>query len=396
MRTLAILPVKRFDAAKQRLARVLGAGSRQALAQAMFLDVLASLRHVDAIDDILVVTSDPVAEAAAASHRVAVLRDAGDGQSTAASFGLGHPLARRAHRALLVPGDVPLLDPAELAEWLEVARREPVGLRIVPDRHGEGTNALLHRPPGRLRPGVRGGQPGAPHRPGPRRGARRERGPGAVAPARRGHARGPRRGVERARRAARARSAHARGPAPARPRSCDRLGRDGPRARSRAGGRRAAVVPLVASALALAIRPLGPFPEVRAGDDLGALLAAAAPDDLDGGDVVAVAHKVVSKAEGRTRALDVVVPGERARELRSTWAATRGSCRSCSTSRPRCCAPSPGGSSRARTTASCAPTPASTSRTSRRATSCSCPATLTARRASCGPRLGPAAGCAPP
>ena len=73
--------------------------------------------------------------------------------------------------------------------------------------------------------------------------------------------------------------------------------------------------PLDASALALAIRPLGSFPEVRAGDDLGALLAAAAPDDLDGGDVVAVAHKVVSKAEGRTRALDLVIPGERARAL---------------------------------------------------------------------------------
>ena len=81
MRTLAILPVKRFDAAKQRLAAVLGTGSRQALAQAMFLDVLASLRHVDAIDDVLVVTSDPVAEAAAGSHRIAVLRDTGAGQS---------------------------------------------------------------------------------------------------------------------------------------------------------------------------------------------------------------------------------------------------------------------------------------------------------------------------
>ena len=147
MRTLAILPVKRFDAAKHRLAGVLGAGSRQALAQAMFLDVLASLRHVDAIDDVLVVTSDPVAEAAAGSYRIAVLRDTGAGQSTAASFGLGHPLARRAHRALLVPGDVPLLDPVEVAEWLEVARREPVDLRIVPDRHGAGTNALLIEPP---------------------------------------------------------------------------------------------------------------------------------------------------------------------------------------------------------------------------------------------------------
>ena len=46
MSTIAILPVKSFGAAKQRLAAALGAGSRQALAQAMFSDVLASLRRV--------------------------------------------------------------------------------------------------------------------------------------------------------------------------------------------------------------------------------------------------------------------------------------------------------------------------------------------------------------
>jgi coenzyme F420-0:L-glutamate ligase / coenzyme F420-1:gamma-L-glutamate ligase len=60
------------------------------------------------------------------------------------------------------------------------------------------------------------------------------------------------------------------------------------------------------------------LPEVRAGDDLVAVLAAAA-ERLEGGigagDVLAVAHKVVSKAEGRTVALDAVTPGERARAL---------------------------------------------------------------------------------
>jgi coenzyme F420-0:L-glutamate ligase/coenzyme F420-1:gamma-L-glutamate ligase len=59
-------------------------------------------------------------------------------------------------------------------------------------------------------------------------------------------------------------------------------------------------------------------PEVRAGDDLGALLTAAAArleGGLQAGDVLAVAHKVVSKAEGRTVALADVEPGERARAL---------------------------------------------------------------------------------
>ena len=56
------------------------------------------------------------------------------------------------------------------------------------------------------------------------------------------------------------------------------------------------------------------LPEVRPGDDLGALLAdAAAP--LGDGDVLVVAHKVVSKAEGRVVALDDVTPGDDARVL---------------------------------------------------------------------------------
>jgi coenzyme F420-0:L-glutamate ligase/coenzyme F420-1:gamma-L-glutamate ligase len=68
----------------------------------------------------------------------------------------------------------------------------------------------------------------------------------------------------------------------------------------------------------LALAALPGVPEVRPGDDLAALLAAAA-GRLDGGlgrgDVLAVAHKVVSKAEGRLVALADVVPGPRARAL---------------------------------------------------------------------------------
>jgi coenzyme F420-0:L-glutamate ligase/coenzyme F420-1:gamma-L-glutamate ligase len=54
---------------------------------------------------------------------------------------------------------------------------------------------------------------------------------------------------------------------------------------------------------------------VRPGDDLGALLAGAAPSDLRDGDIVSVAHKVVSKAEGRLRRLAEVEPDERATAL---------------------------------------------------------------------------------
>jgi coenzyme F420-0:L-glutamate ligase / coenzyme F420-1:gamma-L-glutamate ligase len=63
--------------------------------------------------------------------------------------------------------------------------------------------------------------------------------------------------------------------------------------------------------------PLPGMPEVRPGDDLGALLAAAAQraGGLEEGDIVVVAQKVVSKAEGRVVTLDDVEPSEQAREL---------------------------------------------------------------------------------
>jgi coenzyme F420-0:L-glutamate ligase / coenzyme F420-1:gamma-L-glutamate ligase len=53
------------------------------------------------------------------------------------------------------------------------------------------------------------------------------------------------------------------------------------------------------------------LPEVRPGDDLAALIAGLEVELRDG-DVLAVAHKVVSKAEGRVVALSEVVPGDRA------------------------------------------------------------------------------------
>jgi coenzyme F420-0:L-glutamate ligase / coenzyme F420-1:gamma-L-glutamate ligase len=59
--------------------------------------------------------------------------------------------------------------------------------------------------------------------------------------------------------------------------------------------------------------PVEGIPEVREGDDLAALIRAAA--DLDDGDILVVAQKIVSKAEGRVVRLDDVEPSEQAEEL---------------------------------------------------------------------------------
>jgi 2-phospho-L-lactate guanylyltransferase len=147
----AILPIKSFNEAKQRLAPELTAGPRRALVEAMFSDVLTALRRAKSVDAVLVVTSDHGAQQIAGGHGAGVLEEAGLGHSDAASLGIAEALEAGADRVLLVPGDCPLLDPVELDE-LSARRADGRSALIVPDRHGTGTNALLLSPPRSLTP----------------------------------------------------------------------------------------------------------------------------------------------------------------------------------------------------------------------------------------------------
>jgi coenzyme F420-0:L-glutamate ligase/coenzyme F420-1:gamma-L-glutamate ligase len=65
------------------------------------------------------------------------------------------------------------------------------------------------------------------------------------------------------------------------------------------------------------VLPLEGIPEVEEGDDLVALLAdaAARAEGLEDGDVLVVAQKIVSKAEGRIVRLEDVEPSARAHEI---------------------------------------------------------------------------------
>ncbi len=153
MRLFAILPVKRFDDAKQRLSQALGADARRALAQAMCSDAMAALQRCGAIEQVVVVSADPDAQRLAAGYGAAVLDDPGAGHSAAAAEAVAYAKRDGATAALMVPGDCPLLDPGELealiAEELTTERSSVV---IVPDRHGTGTNALLLSPPDAMSP----------------------------------------------------------------------------------------------------------------------------------------------------------------------------------------------------------------------------------------------------
>lgn len=151
-KTVAVLPVKRFGAAKQRLAASLSEPTRRGLAEAMVTDVLVALRRARRVDAVVVVSGEAAAQALARGHGAAVVADPDDaGHVPAAVRGIGWAVAEGATRALLVPGDCPALSAAQLDALLG---DEPAGpeVVVVPDRHGSGTNALVLSPPGVIAP----------------------------------------------------------------------------------------------------------------------------------------------------------------------------------------------------------------------------------------------------
>ncbi|MEA2315796.1 MAG: 2-phospho-L-lactate/phosphoenolpyruvate guanylyltransferase [Solirubrobacteraceae bacterium] len=155
MRTAAVLPVKRFARAKQRLGASVGDAVRLELARAMVADVLLALRETDALELTIVVTGEPDVAAAARRQGALVVHDEREpSQSAAAALGVKRALEEGFERVLCVPGDCPALDPAELDVLLGSGedRAHPAEVVIVPDRHGTGTNGLLLTPPDAIAP----------------------------------------------------------------------------------------------------------------------------------------------------------------------------------------------------------------------------------------------------
>ncbi len=166
MRTAAILPVKRFSEAKQRLGASVADPLRRDLARAMVGDVLSALRDCVEIERTIVVTCEESVAAAARYLGALVIPDAAEeSQSAAVAQGVARATAEGFERVLCVPGDCPALDPAEVAALLRVgpgggadAGTAPAGpsgapeVVIVPDRHGTGTNGLLLTPPDAIAP----------------------------------------------------------------------------------------------------------------------------------------------------------------------------------------------------------------------------------------------------
>jgi 2-phospho-L-lactate/phosphoenolpyruvate guanylyltransferase len=151
LNAVAVLPVKRLYAAKQRLAAGLGGGERRQLAEAMVADVLEAIRAARTVERTIMVSGDPTAQELAAEAGAEVVPDPDDaGHNEAALAGIARAEADGAACVVLLPGDCPLLDPRELDGLLTGVPERYVG--VVPDRHGTGTNALVLSPPSVIAP----------------------------------------------------------------------------------------------------------------------------------------------------------------------------------------------------------------------------------------------------
>jgi 2-phospho-L-lactate guanylyltransferase len=140
-----IIAVKRLDAAKTRLASAFAPGTRVGVVLAMLIDTVVAASAVPAVRQITVVTPDNAAAAAVRELGARVITDPTP-RGHADPLNNALSLAEAAIRAetsniVVLQGDLPALQPGELAEAIADARRH--ARSFVTDRHGTGTSALF-------------------------------------------------------------------------------------------------------------------------------------------------------------------------------------------------------------------------------------------------------------
>ena len=145
--TVCIVPVKGLSTALSRLGSLLSQREKAVLSQTMLKDVLGVLGRVEGLDGVVVVTRDPAAEkiASEAGARVIEEPEAVVGEGPAVDYGAGVLAQEGVERVLVVPSDLPLVQPSEIEALLRIELGVP-SVTMAP-AHDGGTNALLRSPP---------------------------------------------------------------------------------------------------------------------------------------------------------------------------------------------------------------------------------------------------------
>jgi len=142
--------------AKTRLGDALGPAERSALAVAMLTDVLRAASGAG-LSGTIAVLDPPIAPV----DGVRVVPDPGGGLDAAVTSGVRAAIEAGARTAVVLAGDLPLLEPDDISR-LVAAAESARAVVVATDRHGTGTNALVLRPPDAIAPSF-GANSGARH-----------------------------------------------------------------------------------------------------------------------------------------------------------------------------------------------------------------------------------------
>ena len=149
MKTVALIPLNSWSASKSRLRGVLYAPERAALARWMAGRVLDAVRDSHAVTAVAVISPGKDVIAWAQMHDVTALRQDQGGLNEGLEQGRRWAVEQGAEALLVLLGDLPHLNPREVASFVAMLPAVPDGpsLVIAPDRRERGTNGLLLRPP---------------------------------------------------------------------------------------------------------------------------------------------------------------------------------------------------------------------------------------------------------
>jgi 2-phospho-L-lactate guanylyltransferase len=149
----AIVPVKPLRRGKSRLAGLLSEEQRTHLNRFLLEHTLVTLNEISDIEHTLVVSRDPAALALTRSMGGrTVLEDGAPQFNTAIQRATIVARAQGARAVLVLPADLPLIEPPDLMALLSQGKNPPVVV-ITPDRRLDGTNCLFINPAGLIQYG---------------------------------------------------------------------------------------------------------------------------------------------------------------------------------------------------------------------------------------------------
>jgi 2-phospho-L-lactate guanylyltransferase len=144
----AIVPVKPLRRGKSRLARILTEDERADLNRYLLAHTLETLSKIPEIEQVLVVSRDQAALSLAREYKARTVQENGAPHLNIALTRATIIAREYATRGVLVvPADLPLIRSEDVQVMLALVKDPPVVV-VAPDRHHEGTNALLVCPAG--------------------------------------------------------------------------------------------------------------------------------------------------------------------------------------------------------------------------------------------------------